>query len=151
MKRHNIMEKTYKAEQKFLLMSPRKIRPVVATIKKMKPAEAVARLPFVQRRAGAEIAKVIKAAMASAKAAGVSETDLVFAEIRVGEGPRLKRGIAVSRGQWHPIKKRMSHIRVLLKSVKVEKPEAKKEEAKPEVKITKEVAVKENKAKKQTK
>ena len=108
------MNKEFKATQKYLLMSPRKIRLVVDAIKKMKPTQAVEALPFIQKRAGAEIAKVIKSALASAKNAGVSETDLVFKEIQIGEGPRLKRGIAVSRGMWHPIAKRMSHIRVVL-------------------------------------
>jgi large subunit ribosomal protein L22 len=114
------MEKQFKATQKYLLMSPRKIRLVVAVVKKMKPAEAVEKLPFVQKRAGIELAKVIKSAIASAKNQGVSETDLVFKEIQVGEGPRLSRGIAVSRGQWHPVKKRMSHIRVVLATRKSE-------------------------------
>ena len=114
MKRPKPMEKTFTATQKYLIMSPRKIRPVVAVIKKMKPADAVAKLPFVQRRAGAEIAKVIKAAMAAAKMQGISETDLVIKEIQIGEGPRLKRGIAASRGRWHPLKKRMSHITVVV-------------------------------------
>jgi len=108
------MEKTYTATQKFLIMSPRKIRPVVAVIKKMKPLDAISKLPFVQRRAGAEVAKVIKAAIANAKNQGVSDTDLIFKEIQIGEGPRLKRGIAASRGRWHALKKRMSHIRVVL-------------------------------------
>ncbi len=119
MKRRN-MEKQFKATQKYLLMSPRKIRLVVGVIKKMKPAEAVEKLPFVQKRAGAELAKVIKSAISSAKNAGVSETDLVFKEIQIGEGPRLKRGRAASRGMWHPFKRRMAHIRVILKSTKVE-------------------------------
>jgi large subunit ribosomal protein L22 len=123
------MEKQFKATQKYLLMSPRKIRLVVGVIKKMKPSEAVEKLPFVQKRAGGELAKVIKSAIASAKAQGVSETDLVFKEIQIGEGPRLKRGKAVSRGMWHPFKKRMSHIRVILVS---NKPEAKKIEPKVE-------------------
>jgi large subunit ribosomal protein L22 len=114
------MKKEFKATQKYLLMSPRKIRLVVGVIKKMKPVEAVEKLPFVQKRAGAEIAKVIKAAIAAAKNAGVSETDLVFKEIQIGEGPRLKRGKAASRGMWHPFKKRMAHIRVILISTKVE-------------------------------
>jgi large subunit ribosomal protein L22 len=114
------MGKEFKATQKYLLMSPRKIRLVVGVIKKMKPAEAVEKLPFVQKRAGAELAKVIKAAIAAAKNAGVSETDLVFKEIQIGEGPRLKRGKAASRGMWHPFKKRMAHIRVILVSTKVE-------------------------------
>lgn len=112
-------------------MSPRKIRLVVGVIKKMKPSEAVEKLPFVQKRAGAELAKVIKSAIASAKAQGVSETDLVFKEIQIGEGPRLKRGNPVSKGQWFPIKKRMSHIRVILVS---NKPEVKKIEPKVEEK-----------------
>jgi len=137
------MEKQFKATQKYLLMSPRKLRLVVAVIKKMKPSEAVEKLPFVQKRAGVELAKVIKSAIASAKNQGVSETDLVFKEIQIGEGPRLKRGIAVSRGQWHPIKKKMAHIRVILVSVKpevkkvepkVEKAEENKKEEKKEVK-----------------
>jgi large subunit ribosomal protein L22 len=121
------MEKQFKATQKYLLMSPRKLRLVVGVIKKMKPSEAVAKLPFVQKRAGAEIAKVIKSAIASAKAQGVGETDLIFKEIQIGEGPRLKRGKAVSRGMWHPFKKRMAHIRVILISTK---PEVKKIESK---------------------
>lgn len=112
--------KQFVATQKYLLMSPRKIRLVVAVIKKMKPVEAVEKLPFVQKRAGAELAKVIKNAITSAKNAGVADTDLVFSEIQVGEGPRLKRGKAVSRGMWHPFKRRMSHIRVVLTTLKKE-------------------------------
>ena len=57
--------------------------------------------------------------MPHAKNQGVSETDLVFKEIQIGEGPRLKRGKAASRGSWHPFKKRMSHIRVVLITTKV--------------------------------
>jgi large subunit ribosomal protein L22 len=126
------MEKQFKATQKYLLMSPRKIRLVVGVIKKMKPAEAVEKLPFVQKRASAELAKVIKSAITSAKNAGVSETDLIFKEIQIGEGPRLKRGKAASRGMWHPFKRRMAHIRVILASTKVQ--EVKKEEKPAEAK-----------------
>ncbi|KKQ92056.1 MAG: 50S ribosomal protein L22 [Candidatus Woesebacteria bacterium GW2011_GWB1_39_10] len=95
-------------------MSPRKIRLVTDLIKKLKPVDAVARLPFVQKRAGEVVAKVIKSAIADAKNQGASDTDLIFKEIQVGEGPRLKRGRAASRGRWHPIRKRMAHIRVVL-------------------------------------
>lgn len=133
------MEKTFTATQKYLLMSPRKLRLVVALIKKMKPAEAVEKLPFVQKRAAADIAKVIKSAISNAKAQGVGETDLVFKEIQIGEGPRLKRGIAASRGQWHPIKKKMAHIRVVLMTIK-----AKKEEKKPEIKEVEKKGTKKN-------
>lgn len=108
------------ATQKYLLLSPRKIRPVVAVIKKMRPVEAVAKLPFVGKKAAEPLIKVIKQALANARSEGLSESDLFFKEIQVGEGPRLKRGNPVSRGQWHPIKKRMSHIRVVLEVRKSE-------------------------------
>jgi large subunit ribosomal protein L22 len=114
-----------KAEQKFLLLSPKKIRPVVAVIKKMKPTEAVLRLPFIGKKAAEPLVKVIKQALANAKNKAVSEENLIFKEIQIGEGPRLKRGIPVSKGQWHPILKRMSHIRIILTTVEPKKKENK--------------------------
>lgn len=116
------------ATQKYLLMSPKKIRVVADMVRKLKPTDAVETLPFVGKRAGEPLAKVIKAAIASAKAKGVSETDLVFKEIQIGEGPRLKRGRPVSRGMWHPIKKRMAHIRVVLETTSRQELVVKKEE-----------------------
>ncbi len=113
-----------RAIQKYILLSPRKLRPVVLAIKKMSPVDAVNRLPLIARRSSEPLEKVIKQAIANAKARGLSETDLKFKEIQISEGPRLKRGRPVSRGQWHPIKKRMSHIRVVLE---INKPEAKEE------------------------
>lgn len=121
------MQKEYKATQKYLLESPRKIRLVVDVVKKMKPSEAIEKLPFIGKRAAFDLAKVIKSAMASAKNAGVSETDLIFKEIQIGEGPRLKRGRAASRGMWHPYKKRMAHIRVVLATIKLETQNSKSE------------------------
>lgn len=108
------------ATQKYLITSPRKVREVVALIKKMKPADAVETLPLVGKRAAEPLVKVIKSAIANASVKGISAADLIFKEIQVGEGPRLKRGKPVSRGQWHPRKRRMSHIRVVLETT--EKP-----------------------------
>lgn len=140
------MEKTFKATQKYLIMSPRKLRLVVGLIKKMKPVDAIEKLPFASRRAAGDLAKVIKSAIANARNQGVNDTELIFKEIQIGEGPRLKRGKAASRGRWHPFKKRMSHIRVVLTTVaKV----AGKEETK--VKVEKEIEVKEKEVKKEKK
>ena len=110
-----------KAEQKFLLMSPRKIRLVVDLIKKLKPLVAIETLSLIGKRAAEPVAKVIKQAVANAKEKGIGGADLKFKEIQVGEGPALKRGKPVSKGRWHPIKKRMSHIRVILQTTVKEK------------------------------
>lgn len=121
------MEKTFISTQKFLVTSPRKIRLVATLVRKMKPAEAVEKLPFSGKRASEALGKVIKSALANAKSQGVGETDLVFKEIQIGEGPRLKRGRAASRGRWAPFKRRMAHIRVVLMSTKAEVAKSKSE------------------------
>lgn len=113
-KRLNTMQKEYKSVQKYLVMGPRKLRLVVAMAKKLSPVTAVEKLPFVSKRATEPLVKVIKAAIAQARVQGVADTDLIFKEIQINEGPRLKRGKAASRGRYHPFKRRMSHIRVVL-------------------------------------
>lgn len=102
--------------QKFLLTSPKKIRPIADVARKLSPIRAIEVLPFTGKKAAQPLIKVIKTAIANAKQKGVSSEELSFKEIRISEGPRLKRGRPVSRGRWHPFKRRMAHIRVILKS-----------------------------------
>ena len=139
MKRHNNpME--FISTQKFLLMSPRKIRVVADLIRRMKPQDALVVAPFTFKKAAEPLVKVIKMGMAAAKEKGINIEDLVFKEIQIGEGPRLKRGNPVSRGQWHPIKRRMSHIRIVLATTNNQQPtvgkskKGKAEGAKPPLK-----------------
>jgi large subunit ribosomal protein L22 len=115
--------------QKYLRMSPSKIRLVVSMIKKMSPQRAIDSLPFSQKRAAEPLIKVLKTALAIAKEKGYSPEEVTIKEIQVGEGPRLKRGIPVSRGRWHPIVKKMSHIRITIEV---------KDKEKKEVKVSKE-------------
>ena len=119
------------ATQKYLLLSPKKIRPIVDVAKNLTPLRAIEVLPFTGKRAAEPIVKVIKTAMANASQKGISADDLKFKEIRVSEGPRLKRGRPVSRGRWHPFKRRMSHIRVVLETV-AKAPVVKKKDVKAE-------------------
>jgi len=102
--------------QKFLRVSPKKLRSVVYLIKKLTPVRSVEVLPFIGKKASDPLRKAIMTAIANAKNKGISDTDLIFKEIQIGEGPRLKRGRAVSRGRWHPYKRRTSHIRVVLET-----------------------------------
>ena len=104
--------------QKFVRMSPTKIRPVAREVLNLTPMYALQILPLSKKRAAQPLQKVIKTAVANAKQKGASVDDLVFKEIQIGEGPRLKRGRAVSKGRWHPYKRRMSHIRVVLETRK---------------------------------
>lgn len=136
----------FKSEQKHILISPRKLRPIADVVKKLTPVKAIEVLPFIKKRGSEYLLKVVKSALANANQKLVDANSLVFKEIQIGEGPRLKRGQPVSRGRWHPIKKRMSHVKVILATVKKEDPKVKavKEtsKAKKEVKVEKKVSTK---------
>ena len=133
----------YIATQNYVLTTPRKLRLIADAARKLSPQAAVAVLPYSKKRAAEPLMKTVKTAIANAKVMGADETKLIFKEIQISQGPALSRGIAVSRGQWHPYKKRMSHIRVVLteKTEKVKKIEEKKSEVKTE-KSVKKVAAK---------
>ena len=115
------------ATQKFVRSSPKKLREVTLMVKKMNPIKITQVLPLLPKRAARDVQKVFLTAIANAKNRGYEATDLKLVSIQIMEGPRLKRGQAVSRGMWHPIKKRMSHIKVTLEAVEKVSP---KEESK---------------------
>lgn len=104
------------AEAKHIRLSPRKIKLVAAVIGDLKnPQEALTILKFLGKRAAEPLLKVIKSALANAKHNfKLNEKNLIIKEIQINEGPVLKRGRAVSRGRWHRILKRTSHIKVVL-------------------------------------
>jgi len=128
--------------QKYVRVTPKKMRFIADAVRMMAPTEAVEKLPFLPKRGSEVLLKVIKSALDNAKQKGISDSDLIFKEIQISEGPRLRRGRAASRGRWHPFKRRMSHIRVVLtnkninEKQKVEKSgvAAKSEEGKTSIK-----------------
>ena len=103
-----------KAEQKFILMSPLKLREVAFLIKGMKPMKAFEVLPFIKKAASEKLRKVIGTALANAKQANLNPNELIFKELMIGEGPRQKRWRAGARGRSKPYVRKMSHIRVVL-------------------------------------
>ena len=133
----------FKAIQKYIIMSPQKLRDVTFMARKMKPSDAIERLPFARRRASEPLIKVITSAIANAKQKGVEADNLVFKEIQINEGPQLKRWRAGARGRAKPYKKRMSHIRVVLTTLNDQVPNlksqknAKGQEIKTEAKTSK--------------
>ena len=107
------------ATQKFVRMSPQKLRLVVRAVKEIKdPDKLLAYLVLIKKRAALPILKTIKQALGNAKNnLGVTDR-LKVKEIQIGEGPRLKRFRAGSRGIARPILKRTSHVRIVLETEK---------------------------------
>lgn len=104
-----------KALLKNYRQSPRKVRLVADVVRGKKVNVALTELEFLPKRASRAIAKLIASAKANAEHNfKVVDQDLIIQEIRVDEGPTLKRFNPVSRGRAHRINKRTSHIRLTL-------------------------------------
>lgn len=71
-------------------------------------------LSFLAKRSALPLEKLIRSAVANAKNLSLETESLVIKEIRVDGGKILYRRRPVSRGRAHPIKKRTSHIMIVL-------------------------------------
>lgn len=108
--------KGYVATTKFLIASPTKVRPVVHVINQKSCSEAMAILDNMPQK-GAELIKgTLKSAVANALYANkkLDEDSLYVKEIRIDEGPRLKRVWFRARGRADQLLKRMCHITVIV-------------------------------------
>ena len=106
------------AEAKSVRISPRKVRLVADSIRKMSVANAVATLQLVHKHGAYVLSKTLNSAIANAvNNSKLSQKDLIIKEIAVEEGAFLKRYHASTRGRIHPYKKRATHVTVVLKEV----------------------------------
>ncbi|MBI1998785.1 MAG: 50S ribosomal protein L22 [Parcubacteria group bacterium] len=105
-----------KAFLKNYRQSPRKVRLVADSIRGKKVEAARALLDVLPKRAALPVKKLLMSAVANAKSAGAlsREEDLYVREIRVDEGPTLKRQMPRAFGRSAPIRKRTSHISLIL-------------------------------------
>lgn len=95
--------------------SPRKVRLLVDLIRGKKVSRALPVLSIISKRAAGPIKKLLESAIANAKNNdNISEDALFVKEIRVDEGPTLKRIRARARGSAFAIRKRTSHILITL-------------------------------------
>jgi large subunit ribosomal protein L22 len=111
------------AKQNFVRTNPRKIRLVIDAIRKTVLAtDALAVLDSIEKRAAKVVSKVMKQAIAnSTNNFNLPISTLKVKELQVTGGPTYKRGQPVSRGRFHEIKKRTSHITIILESQDEEK------------------------------
>ena len=92
-----------------------KAREVTRAIQGLPVSAALDLLAFTSRKAAALVAKTLKSAVANAENnANLRVEKLVVQEAVVGEGPTMKRSQPKARGSAGPIRKRTSHIRIIL-------------------------------------
>lgn len=106
-----------KAISKFLRISPLKARQAANLVRGMQVVQAQAQLEFSGLKAGRMLKKTLDSAIANMELqTEVKRQNMKIAEVRVDEGPRLKRAKARNKGGRSPILKRMSHFTVVIES-----------------------------------
>ncbi|MEA2014359.1 MAG: 50S ribosomal protein L22 [Thermodesulfobacteriota bacterium] len=104
-----------KAIVKYVRISPQKARLVVDLVRGKKVGDADTVLAFTHKKAAGIVKKALKSAIANAtQNPNMDENILYVKQIYVDQGPSLKRWRARAQGRAAAIKKRTSHITVVL-------------------------------------
>jgi large subunit ribosomal protein L22 len=108
------------ARVRHIRVTPQKARRVVDLIRGKQATEALAILKFAPQGASEPVYKLVASAIANARVKAdaensyLDEQDLVIAKAFVDEGTTLKRFQPRAQGRAFQIKKRTSHITVVL-------------------------------------
>lgn len=106
-----------KAVARYVRVTPQKARRVVDLIRGMNAGEAQAVLQFAPQAASEPVGKVLASAVANASNnLNLDPATLWVAEAFVDEGPTMKRFRPRAQGRAYRIRKRTSHITVVVES-----------------------------------
>jgi len=115
------------AKSDFLRISPRKLNLVAQSIKGLKATYALEVLKNLNKKAADLLILTLRQGIGNAvNNFNLDKESLVIKKIEVGKGPILKRGQPVARGQWHPILKRTSNLKIFLEGTEKTKETEKK-------------------------
>ncbi len=111
-----------RARARHVRMSARKVRLVVDQIRGRSVNDAYALLQFSKKSAAEPVGKTLRSAVANAQVKSQDEgtmldvDELFVSEAYVDEGPTMRRWRARAQGRASPIRKRTSHITVVVDS-----------------------------------
>lgn len=109
------VNKTAKAKARNLRVSPRKMRLVTNLVNGMKVDEAVTQLQFANKKAAPMVIKLLQSAVANAvNNFSLNRDSLYIKEITTDMGPVMKRSRPRARGSAFLIRRKMSHVNVVL-------------------------------------
>jgi len=118
-KRHESADKRPHATAKYIRVSSRKVKAVIDLIRGKSVKEAEAILQYTPKSATEPVAKLLKSAVANAENnLEMDRGELYIAEIYANQGPTLKRFRPRAHGRASSIRKRTSHITIVLDQAK---------------------------------
>lgn len=113
------MLETVRAQAKHIPMTPMKVRRILEPLRGMEAQRALAILGALPHAAAVPVAKVLRSALANAEEKGLDVDNMYIAQLTADEGTGVMPGRGWrarwgSRGRYRPIRKRSSHITVIL-------------------------------------
>jgi large subunit ribosomal protein L22 len=104
-----------KATAKYIRVAPNKARQVINLIRGKRVDEALAILKFKPKRVAEVVEKVLNSAIANAEHNfDMDRENLIVSQIYVDQGPSMKRIVPRAMGRADMIRKRTSHITVVV-------------------------------------
>ncbi|MDD5033030.1 MAG: 50S ribosomal protein L22 [Candidatus Pacebacteria bacterium] len=120
-----------KAKLRYLKTAPRKTRLLADLVRGMSLKDAEMSLKFNEKKSSTPILKLLKSAESNARNNHkIGPENLFVKEIKVDEGPVLKRHMPRARGRATVIRRRMSHVTVVLAEKPVKELKEKKSDKK---------------------
>mgnify|MGYP001004885881 FL=1 len=117
--RRESADKRPRAIARYVRISSRKVKAVIDLIRGKSVKEAQGILMFTPKAAAEPVLKLLNSAMANAENnLGLSPDTLYVAEVFANQGPTLKRFRPRAQGRASRIRKRSSHITVILDQAK---------------------------------
>lgn len=111
--------KLVKAHARHLRIAPRKIRLVTDLVKGMNVGQALVQLEHTHKKAAPMVLRLIKSAVANAKNNFSLDPDYLFIQsITADMGKSMKRYFPRARGSAFVIRRKMSHVNVVLEERK---------------------------------
>ena len=121
-------ERVARAQARYVRVTPMKARRVIDLVRGMPADQALAVLRFAPQAASEPVYKVVASAVANARYTAERDSqrldveDLVVREAYVDEGPTLKRFRPRAQGRAYRVRKRTSHITVVVAPKPEDKP-----------------------------
>ena len=113
---NKIIAKEARAKVSYARISSRKVKAVIDLIRNKNVGEAMAILKLTPKAAAEIVEKLLKSAIANAENNHEMDVDKLYvAEVFANQGPTLKRVQPRAQGRAFRIRKRTSHITVVLK------------------------------------
>jgi large subunit ribosomal protein L22 len=104
-----------RAIAKYIRLSPQKARLLIDLIRGKKAEDALTVLSFNKKAAARSVTKVLKSAIANAENTKKCDVDKLYVKSAfVDQGPAIKRMHARAMGRGYPVKRRTSHITIVL-------------------------------------